>query len=177
MFSYNYTNPCNNEITNNCYPSSCYRPLQQIYKTTYSPMYGNNNASNVNLACICRPAERYKTTNMSYGSFYYDNQLSTQKDRALNYDRAIFARCYDNNKKMGYQTMNNDRKKEAFTISNPSNVQENQLWTQTTSDACCPTDCCTNVNNCSTYQTNNPCSQITVPSTINKISDQFVPCL
>ncbi|CAF4252369.1 unnamed protein product, partial [Adineta steineri] len=110
MFSYNYTNPCNNEInnnSNNCCPSSCYRPLQQIYKTTYSPMYGNNNASNVNLACICRPAERYKTANMSYGSFYYDNQLSTQKDRALNYDRAIFARCYDNNKKMGYQTANN----------------------------------------------------------------------
>ncbi len=90
--------------------SSCYRPLQQLYKTIYSPMY-ENNPSNVNFACICRPAERYKTTNMSYGSFYYDNQISTQKDRVFDYDRAIFVQCYDNKKKMGNQSTSNDRVK------------------------------------------------------------------
>lgn len=123
MFSYNSTNNClptcstilpsnngNINLNNDCRPSSCFRPLQQLYKTEYSPMYGNN-PSNINFACICRPAERYKTTNMSYGSFYYDNQISTQKDRVLNYDRAIFAQCYENKKKLGYQSIGKDRVK------------------------------------------------------------------
>ncbi|UJR36516.1 hypothetical protein I4U23_029237 [Adineta vaga] len=108
MFS--STNGCNNSINNNtndCTPSSCFRPLQQLYKTIYSSDCGNT-PTNRTIACICRPAERYKTTNMSYGSFYYDNQISTQKDRVLNYDRAIFARCYDNNKRAEHQSKNND---------------------------------------------------------------------
>jgi len=116
MFSYNSTNPCstilsyNNGNMNNRCSSSCYRPLQQLYKTIYSSMH-ENNSSNVNFACICRPAERYKTTNMSYGSFYYDNQISTQKDRVFDYDRAIFVQCYDNKKKMGNQSTSTDRVK------------------------------------------------------------------
>jgi hypothetical protein len=124
MFSYNspnnYPNPCStilsniNGNTNNYYnqrPANCWRPLQQLYKTVYSPTYGNN-PSQMNFACICRPAERYKTTNMTYGSFYYDDSLSAQKNevvdsqrnRALDYDRSIFARCYGNNTKMGSQS-------------------------------------------------------------------------
>lgn len=128
MFSYNpsnNTNPCSsilssisgtnnwtNNNLNNYGPANCYRPLQQLYKTVYSPMYGNN-SSHMNIACICRPAERYKTTNMTYGSFYYDNSMSTEKNQAINYDKAAFARCYDNNKnKMGYQSTGNNRGKE-----------------------------------------------------------------
>jgi len=120
----NNTNPCstmlsntngnsnstNNNLTN--YGSAnCYRPLQQLYKTVYSPMSGNN-SSPMNVACICRPAERYKTTNMTYGSFYYDKTMSTEKNHATNYDKAAFARCYDNNNKMGYQSISNSRPKE-----------------------------------------------------------------
>ncbi len=126
MFSSTYnnnTNPCssilsntngNSNYTNNYsyQPANCYRPLQQLYKTVYSPMDGKN-SSTMNIACICRPAERYKTTNMTYGSFYYDNSLSTEKNQAINYDKAAFARCYDNNRnKQGYQTSENNRGKE-----------------------------------------------------------------
>ncbi|CAF1234746.1 unnamed protein product [Adineta ricciae] len=149
---------------NECTPSSCFRPLQLLYKTVYSSNC-DKIASNPTIACICRPAERYKTTNMSYGNFYYDNQLSTQKDRVLNYDRAIFARCYENKKRAEHQSKNNDRAKESFLMSNPNDIQEAQLWTQTTSDACCPVDCCTNnSNNCPTNPTYyTPCSTNTVP--------------
>lgn len=35
---------------------------------------------------------------MTYGSFYYENSLSTEKNQVINYDKAIFARCYDQNK-------------------------------------------------------------------------------
>jgi hypothetical protein len=105
----NYTNPCstilaynngsNNWInSNNCGPSNCYRPLQQLYKTVYGPTNGNN-FSQMNIACICRPAERYKTTNMTYGSFYYDKSASMQKNRPIDRDRALFAKCLDNNNK------------------------------------------------------------------------------
>jgi hypothetical protein len=97
---------------NNYGPANCYRPLQQLYKTVYSPIQGNN-ALAMNIACICRPAERYKTTNMTYGSFYYDKSLSTEKNHAINYDKAAFARCYDNNiNKTGYQSTGNNRTKE-----------------------------------------------------------------
>lgn len=109
-----YSNCCNSSLNNNTNentPSSCFRPLQLLYKTVYSSNC-DKIASNPTIACICRPAERYKTTNMSYGSFYYDNQLSTRKDRVLNYDRAIFARCYENKKRAEHQSKNNDRTKE-----------------------------------------------------------------
>ncbi len=71
------------------------------------------NASSMNIECICRPAERYKTTNMTYGSFYYDNSASTEKNLAINYDKAAFARCYDNNRnKMGYGNLGKHQGKE-----------------------------------------------------------------
>jgi hypothetical protein len=99
-------------------PSNCYRPLQQLYKTVYSPTNGNN-LSQMNIACICRPAERYKTTNMTYGSFYYDDSISTQKNGVstqrngvLDYDRAIFARCYGDNNKYGSQSGSTNRAKK-----------------------------------------------------------------
>lgn len=130
MFSYNnptnnYSstsnnpNPCSTMLSqsatsnnNNYGPANCYRPLQQLYKTVYSPMC-TNNSSSMKIECICRPAERYKTTNMTYGSFYYDNSLSREKNHVINYDKAAFARCYDNNmKKNGYQSMENSGRKE-----------------------------------------------------------------
>jgi hypothetical protein len=120
--TYDNTNPCssilsntndtNNNNLNNYDPAHCYRPLQQLYKTVYTPMNGKN-SSHMNIACICRPAERYKTTNMTYGSFYYDDSMSTEKNQAINYDKAAFARCYDNKKnKMGYSSTSNNRGKE-----------------------------------------------------------------
>jgi hypothetical protein len=133
MFSYdpsnnyssaqNNTNPCStmfsssnaNNNLNNYGSANCFRPVQQLYKTVYTPMSGTNSA-HMNITCICHPAERYKTTNMTYGSFYYDNSLSTEKaekNQAINYDKAAFARCYDNNRnKLGYQTSENNRGKE-----------------------------------------------------------------
>jgi hypothetical protein len=120
MFSSTYnttTDPCSSIHSytngNNYYqPANCYRPLQQLYKTVYSPVC-ENNSTTMNIACICRPAERYKTTNMTYGSFYYDNSLSTEKNQVINYDKATFARCYDNNRnRLGYQTSDNNRGKE-----------------------------------------------------------------
>lgn len=77
----------------NYYQSSlCYRPLQQLYKTMYSPVQGTQ-ASPFNRACICRPSERYTTTNMTYGSFYYNNWSFIQKNRSG------VARCEDQMKK------------------------------------------------------------------------------
>ena len=111
------TNPCSSFLsstnTNSNYgPANCYRPLQQLYKTVYSPTNGNT-SSPMTIECICRPAERYKTTNMTYGSFYYDNSLSTEKNLAINYDKAAFARCYDNNRlKMGYSSKDKNCGKE-----------------------------------------------------------------
>ena len=78
--------------------SKCYRPLQQLYKTIYSPTSGNA-SSPINFACICRPSERYKTTNMTYGSFHYNNWAFIQKNRPVNYDTQLFTRSYDNNNK------------------------------------------------------------------------------
>lgn len=94
---------CNNQKTNDQHnrksgtyrSSNCYRPLQQIYKTVYSPVCGNR-SSRMDFACICRPSERYKTTNMSYGSFHYNNWAFMQKNRPINYDRQLFIECYDN---------------------------------------------------------------------------------
>ena len=63
--------------------SGTFRPLQQIYKTVYSPSSGNN-SSPFTSACICRPAERYKTANMTYGSFHYNNWKFMQKNRPVN---------------------------------------------------------------------------------------------
>jgi len=119
----NNNNPCStifssanaNNNLNNYDSANCYRPLQQLYKTIYTPMSGTNSV-HMNIACICRPAERYKTTNMTYGSFYYDNSLSTEKtekNQAINYDKAAFARCYDNSiNTTGYQSLGNNRAKE-----------------------------------------------------------------
>jgi hypothetical protein len=85
----------NNSSNSNIYRSSkYYRPLQQIYKTVYSPIYGNKSLP-INFACISRPLERYKTTNMSYGSFHYDNWAFIQKNRSVNYNRKQFVRCYE----------------------------------------------------------------------------------
>lgn len=104
------TTPCstkpNNEKVNDRYnrctgvyrSSNCYRPLQQLYKTVYSPMC-DNRSSTMNFACICRPAERYKTTNMTYGSFHYNNWAYMQKNRPINYDRELFIQCYENTSK------------------------------------------------------------------------------
>jgi hypothetical protein len=54
-----------------------------------------------------------------------------------------------------------------------------QYWTQTTSDACCPTDCCNNTTyytaNCTNYQTSTPQSQI--PSATDKSSNVQVRCV
>ena len=127
MFSSDCTNnystsgaivPCSSILSktnNNCnsyQPANCYRPLQQLYKTVYSPLY-ESNAPTMNIACICRPAERYKTTNMTYGSFYYDNSLSMDKNRVINYDKAAFARCYDNTRdRLGYHSKNSNRRRE-----------------------------------------------------------------
>ena len=111
------TIPCQNNsqsgrINNRCtekagnYRSSnCYRPLQQLYKTTYSPLCENRSAP-INFACICRPSERYQTTNMSYGNFHYNNWAFMQKHRPINYDRRLFMQCYDSKKqsKMNYQS-------------------------------------------------------------------------
>jgi hypothetical protein len=66
-----------NSTTNN-------RPLQQIYKTIYSPLYENN------CSRIRHPLERYKTSNMTYGNFYYNNWAFVQKNRWIN--------CVNNNK-------------------------------------------------------------------------------
>ena len=114
MLSSTYVDPCSSiqsySNSNSSYqPASCYRPLQQLYKTVYAPVCGNNTTA-MNIACICRPAERYKTINMTYGSFYYDNALSTERNQVINYDKAIFARCYDNNgNRSGYQTSDKSR--------------------------------------------------------------------
>lgn len=113
MFSSN-SNPCASYLSsssNQYYsrPANCYRPLQQLYKTVNSSCDCDKTLSSssrtaagkagpMQIACICRPAERYKTTNMTYGSFYYENSLSTEKNQVINYDKAIFARCYDQNK-------------------------------------------------------------------------------
>lgn len=108
----NETNTHANKNSNNCQPANCYRPLQQLYKTVYTPI-GGNSTSTMNIACICRPAERYKTTNMTYGSFYYDNSLPTDRNLAVNYDKAAFARCYDNTRnQLGYPTGGHDRTRE-----------------------------------------------------------------
>ena len=69
---YNQTNPC--DANSQSQRASCFRPLQQLYKTVYCPDNGNKSSPMV-VACICRPSERYKTTNMTYGSFYYDQSL------------------------------------------------------------------------------------------------------
>ena len=63
--------------------------------------------------------------------------------------------------------------------------QESQYWTQPTSDACCPVDCCHNTSfttaNCGNYQTSTPCppppptSQ--VPCNSNKSSNVQVRCV
>jgi hypothetical protein len=66
-----------------CYRlSASFRPLQQMYKTVYSPSSGNG-SSPFTSACICRPAERYKTANMTYGSFHYNNWKFMQKNRPM----------------------------------------------------------------------------------------------
>jgi hypothetical protein len=71
MNSRNKIDPYRNNQT------KCYRPLQQLYKT----VYGNNSSD---FACISRPsAERYKTTNMTYGSFHYNNWVFIQKNRPV----------------------------------------------------------------------------------------------
>lgn len=59
----------------------CYRPLQQIYKTVYSPSCGLTNSLGISSVCITQPLERYKTTNMTYGSFHYNNWAFIQKNR------------------------------------------------------------------------------------------------
>jgi len=69
----NKTNPYRNNQT------KCYRPLQQLYKKVYGI-----NSSDINFACISRPSERYKTTNMTYGSFHYNNWAFIQKNRSVN---------------------------------------------------------------------------------------------
>jgi hypothetical protein len=125
----NSTDPCtavlpdcnnvNSQTTNNRFgkksgyyrSSNCYRPLQQLYKTMYSPA-GGNNSSRMDFACICQPAERYKTANMTYGSFHYNNWAFMQKNRPINYDRALFERCYDNNKKQQSKCDNRSNKYE-----------------------------------------------------------------
>jgi hypothetical protein len=168
----NNTNPCNAKLSydnnsnnrtinnhhgNKSRSSNCYRPLQHLYKTIYSPTDGNN-SSQMNLACICHPLERYKTANMTYGSFHYNNWAFMQKNRPINTDRQLFARCYDNNNKqpkINTKSNCNNRLAEYRTffleynlIKNDSfsayNTDENQYWRQTTSDTCCPTDCCKN---------------------------------
>ena len=129
MFPYNLTNNClptcqysnpfstalfykkikSNKLNNYCI-SNCYRPLQQLYKTTYRPIYGND-SSNVHIACLCCPSERFKTTNMTYGNFYYNPWISKQIYRPINYDKSIFMQCYDNNK-MKYQSLCNNHMKK-----------------------------------------------------------------
>ncbi|CAF3670981.1 unnamed protein product [Rotaria socialis] len=143
-------NKVNKEKTNNRFgqraghyrSSNCYRPLQQLYKTVYSPMC-ENRSSRMNFACICRPAERYQTANMSYGSFHYNNWAYMQKTRPINYDRELFIQCYENTNKQqklkGQSKCNN-----GFNDVFDSN--EKQYWTQPTSDCCCPTDCCNDVS-------------------------------
>lgn len=91
--------------------SKSYRPLQQIFKTIPSPIYGNT-SSPINFTCISRPSEKYKTTNMTYGSFHYDNWSFVQKNRSINYDRKHYMKT-------------NQQKKTSI---------ENQL----TSNICCP---------------------------------------
>jgi hypothetical protein len=88
--------------------SKCYRPLQQLYKTVYSPTSGNN-SSPINFACISRPSDQYKTTNMTYGSFHYNNWAFVQKNRRVNYDTKLSTRCYNNNQKMNNQSKLNER--------------------------------------------------------------------
>ncbi|CAF3633029.1 unnamed protein product [Rotaria sordida] len=120
--------------------SNCYRPLQQLYKTIYSPICGNR-SSHINFACICRPSERYKTTNMAYGSFHYNNWAFVQKNRPINYDRELFVQCYENRKnqqKLNCQEKCNNRFIDGY------DPNEKQYWTQPTCDSCCPTDCCNN---------------------------------
>ncbi|CAF1594937.1 unnamed protein product [Rotaria sp. Silwood1] len=121
--------------------SSCYRPLQQLYKTIYSPIC-KNRSSHINFACICRPSERYKTTNMTYGSFHYNNWAFVQKNRPITYDRELFVQCYENTKK---QQKLNCQKKCNNRFNDGYDSNEKQYWIQPTCDSCCPTDCCNNV--------------------------------
>ncbi|UJR09585.1 hypothetical protein I4U23_013820 [Adineta vaga] len=88
----NNTQPCNYN-TNRCtmnkrcsktYRSSnCFRPLQHLYKTTYQ----NNHVR------VRHPSERYKTTNMTYGSFHYNNWAFIQKNRSVKYSKELSVRC------------------------------------------------------------------------------------
>jgi hypothetical protein len=105
MISHDSTNDSSlicNKTDHQCSAIPSYRPLQQLYKTVYSPMYGNN-STRIKFACIYRPSERYKTTNMTYGSFYYNNWTFIQKNRPVNYDKQRSVRCYDKKKKR-YET-------------------------------------------------------------------------
>ncbi|CAF0809158.1 unnamed protein product [Rotaria sordida] len=204
----NYTDPCSTTLSyNNCNniwinnklnnyrTSNCYRPLQQFYKIIYNPMC-RNNSSHMCFTCICCPSERYKTTNMTYGNFYYNTWTSTRKHLPINYDRSVFIRCYDdnnNNNKMRYQSLCNNRVKNCSIIPSQCDPQEIQCWTQPTSNICCPTDCCNNptyiTTNCIDYSNNNtccsPCSQTIIPSysyqtpstTTNKICNMQVQCV
>ncbi|CAF0956764.1 unnamed protein product [Adineta ricciae] len=69
-------------VSSRIYLPNCYRPLQHLYKTTPQN----------NTICIRYPPERYQTTNMTYGSFHYNNWTFIQKIRSVKYTKEVAAR-------------------------------------------------------------------------------------
>jgi hypothetical protein len=114
MISRNTENSYRNKNNNQ---SKCYRPLQQLYKIVYSPIYGR-----IDFACIDRPSERYKTTNMTYGSFHYDNWTFIQKNRRVNCDKKMNSkkdRAFDSNENRLY-TSSPKRKNRDHQYKHPN---------------------------------------------------------
>jgi hypothetical protein len=112
----------------NGYSPKFYRPLQQLYQTIYG-----NDPSRINFVCLRRPSEKYKTTNMTYGSFHYDNWAFIQKNRRVNYNPDHSERRCDNKHKQ--QKMN---LKKSYSV-NALDSNEKQCHTQLINKTCCLT--------------------------------------
>ncbi|CAF0903276.1 unnamed protein product [Adineta steineri] len=88
---YHNNSNCRNQNLKTSRSPKYYRPLQHLYKTTYSPVNGSN-LTRIDFSSVNRPSEKYKTTNMTYGSFHYNNWAFRQKNRPMKYDRQPLTR-------------------------------------------------------------------------------------